>query len=289
MKFFKHYTDAHSGQSLMEIGRILGMAGIGQYWTLVEACAAKMEWDRKNEPTIEDCVFQFDRSSLCFILRSKPKYIGSILRVFAEYSNVQTLEDGNNFIITVPKLLECLDRDYKRARPVRGQCAPKKENKKENKNKKEDLNQAKVDKSTLPGVLEFDPEPPPDELGKQTNLCITLYCALYAKRYKHNPKIGGKNAGIIKKLIKDHNFNQAFLIIESFMKLGDPWLVQQSHPIALIDRFLNQAIRYAETGKLITRGVVKEVDDQLTEEMTPFVGMEEINRRKQLALTGEGE
>lgn len=126
MKFFKHFTDAHSGETLMEIRRKLGMAGVGQWWTLIEVCAQKLEKRTDEEFTKDHCVFQFDRTHLGFILGTKPKQLGIILGTFQEHSDIVAKQNGNIVIIEMPKLLECLDRDYQRARQPRATDAPKK-------------------------------------------------------------------------------------------------------------------------------------------------------------------
>lgn len=137
MKFFKHFVDAHRGKSIRQIRRSLGMAGIGMYWNLVEACAEKLEKRCDEEFTEEHCCFEFDLNYVAYILGSKPGRVEYILSTFQEAN--QLLFSTDNFIIRIemPKLLESLDRDTKRARHGRGQAAPKIKIKIEDKDKEQ--------------------------------------------------------------------------------------------------------------------------------------------------------
>lgn len=137
MKFFKHFTDARSGTSMRAIRRELGMAGIGQWWSLVEACAEKLEKRGDEEYTAAHCEFRFDVGVVAEILGTKPGRVQDILGTFQEHSLLSFSTDEFIIRISMPKLLESLDRDSRRARHERGRSAPK--NKKEEKEKEEEL------------------------------------------------------------------------------------------------------------------------------------------------------
>lgn len=138
MKFFKHFVDAQRGKALRGVRRSLGMAGIGMYWSLVEICAEKLDKKADEEFTKEHCVFEFDLGVLSECLGVKPARVQVILNSFSEHSLLRASSD--NFIIKIemPKLLESLDRDAKRARTERATAAPKIKSKKED--QEQDLN-----------------------------------------------------------------------------------------------------------------------------------------------------
>lgn len=165
MKFFKHFTDAQRGKSLRGVRRSLGMAGIGMYWNLVEACAEKMEKAADEEYSSEHCNFEFELGLLSECLGVKSGRVQVILNSFSEHSLLHYSTD--NFIIKIemPKLLESLDRDTKRARTERVPSAPKKKRKKEEK----EIEEEEEGKVSTPSVLISS-----DELGPVPELASEL-------------------------------------------------------------------------------------------------------------------
>jgi len=137
MKFFKHFCDAHRGKSLRGIRRKLGVAGIGMYWIIVELCGEKLEKEESELFDESHCVFEFDLKHFCNELGIKPKRLENILRTFSEHSLFVPECSEDIVKIKMPKLLESLDRDSRRARQERGPDAPKIKKKIKIKNKKE--------------------------------------------------------------------------------------------------------------------------------------------------------
>lgn len=135
MKFFKHFTDAHRGTSIQAIRKKYDWNGVGRYWTLVELCAEKLSKDRDEEYTIEHCVFEFEKSYLMRILGyGNLLHTSSYLSALSVIGLCSVCETPVAYLCSMPKLLECMDRDTKKARPERGQSAPKIKNKIKNKN-----------------------------------------------------------------------------------------------------------------------------------------------------------
>lgn len=140
MKFFKHFTDAHSGKSMQLLRKKFGLRGIGFYWVLVEICAAKMDKDSEEQFTAEHCNFHFEKTYLMRSLGSPSlKHLSIYLRSLDELCLISYSEVDDLYAISMPKLLECLDRDSNRARKERDESAPKikKKIKKEDKEYKE--------------------------------------------------------------------------------------------------------------------------------------------------------
>lgn len=136
MKFIKHFTDAHRGKSMRLLLKKFGPAGIGRYWILVELCAEKMTKGKDEEFTEKHCVFEFERSYLSTSLGfGNLHQCSTYLAAMADLGLCSVEESADLCRCSMPKLLECLDRDTKRARKERGQAAPKNKNKNKKKDK----------------------------------------------------------------------------------------------------------------------------------------------------------
>lgn len=139
MKFFKHFTDAHRGQSLQLLKKRHGYAAKGRYWDLVEICAEKLEKESTEEFTEEHCTFAFAKPYLASSLGfANLKQLLSYLQAIAELGLCSFEDQGEVVLCSMPKLLESLDRDAKRARHERDTAAPKKKNKIKNKEEDKD-------------------------------------------------------------------------------------------------------------------------------------------------------
>lgn len=121
MKWVKHFTDNNRSQEMHLIKRELGMAGIGCFWTLVEACAGLMEKSRNEKYSEAHCHFKFDVGYLANMFGCKQHRVQKILETFQECNQLRFSKEGFVVTIEMPKLLEWLDRDTDRARPKRGQ------------------------------------------------------------------------------------------------------------------------------------------------------------------------
>lgn len=129
MKFFKHFTDATRGNSMQYLFEKMGHVGIACYWILVEMCAEKLDKKASEEFTESHCNFSFHEK----ILRQNLRLSRVKLEIFLGFSSDISLlffkKIESIYVIEMPKLLESLDRDSKRARTERVSTAPKKKNK----------------------------------------------------------------------------------------------------------------------------------------------------------------
>ncbi len=125
MQFFKHFTDAHRGKSLLYIKRKLGMAGVGMYFFLVEMCAEKLTKREEETYTEAHCNFKLDRQEVVHVLGTKWSRIEYVLSTYQEAGLLRAECNEHLISIFMPKILEYLDRDARRARAARGQAAPK--------------------------------------------------------------------------------------------------------------------------------------------------------------------
>ena len=170
MKFFKHFTDSHRGKSLQQLRRSLGFEGVGRYWTFVELCVEKLEKGRNEELTDCHCEFEFERTYLMQSLGyASHKQVSNFLKILAELGLITDQARGHLeptlntptpcgdasvssrwleanamvFRCSMPKLLESMDRDSKRARTMRVGAAPKKKKKIKDKELDKELDNVK--------------------------------------------------------------------------------------------------------------------------------------------------
>jgi len=150
MKFFKHFTDSHRGQSLRILKNQFGFEGIGRYWTLVELCAEKLEKLPEEEFSEAHCHFEFEKSYVMGALGYPNltlcrRYLDAI----ATLGLCSIDENETLYRCSMPKLLESLDRDTRRARKVRGPSAPKIKNKDKEEDKDKENIKRKSDQPRL--------------------------------------------------------------------------------------------------------------------------------------------
>jgi hypothetical protein len=91
---------------------------------------------------------------------------------------------------------------------------------------------------------------------------VAWYCDEYRAKYKHNPKITPKRAGIFQRLVRDHGEDGARRLISGFLQLPDASLVKAAHPIEWLEQRLNEVTRFIETGKVVFREQAREADKE---------------------------
>lgn len=129
MKFFKHFTDSHRGQTMTALFKKMKHKGPCCYWILVEMCAEKLEKEEHEVYTEAHCKFRFDESVLRKNLHLSGTNLRKFLHICGDISALFSTFAGEIVEIEFPKILECLDRDSRRARTERGPSAPKRERK----------------------------------------------------------------------------------------------------------------------------------------------------------------
>lgn len=139
---------------MQALRRRYDMKGVGRYWVFLELCAEKMEKRRGEEFVEKHCRFDFEKH---YLMRSldyaNVMQVSRYLHALAELGLCSVVETDEVFECFVPKLLECIDRDSKRARPKRDQDAPKM--------KKEDKDKEEEEEGKAP-----QPPPPPVQIPK---------------------------------------------------------------------------------------------------------------------------
>jgi len=141
VKWFKHFTDMHEGRSINDLLDQLGHTGLC-FFLLQEMCARKLEKPEDGELTEADCLFHFHPRIVRQKLRISPANLRHLLDVCAANGLLSYNLTENSVEISMPILLNLLDRDSKKARHTRASDAEKqrldKDKEKNNKPKKND-------------------------------------------------------------------------------------------------------------------------------------------------------
>lgn len=116
----------------------MGHVGVACYWILVEMCAEKLVKTSEEEFGESHCIFGFHEKILRQNLRISRKNLELFLGYCQGFSLLSFKKSESFIEIAMPKLMESLDRDTKRARTVRAESAPKKKIKNKEEEKEED-------------------------------------------------------------------------------------------------------------------------------------------------------
>lgn len=103
-----------------------------------------------------------------------------------------------------------------------------------------------------------------EEEGKQVSEFIGLYCELWKSRYKTNPEMGGKPAGVAKRLVKNLGIRRARELVYAYLEMNDIWFIQQRHDLTTLEAKLSAVVIYADTGATVTQGELRQADKTQT-------------------------
>ena len=93
---------------------------------------------------------------------------------------------------------------------------------------------------------------------------IGLYCELWKSRYKTNPEMGGKPAGVAKRLVKNLGIRRARELVYAYLEMNDIWFIQQRHDLTTLESKLSAVVIYADTGATVTQGELRQADKTQT-------------------------
>ena len=136
MRWFKHFSDNHRGQSIQALMDEHGHMGPCCYFFLMEMCAEKLE---KNDSSLAP-VFIFHEKLVRQVFRTNRRSFLPLLETYQKLGLLVFRTSGNFIEIEMPILLNLLDRDLKKPRLKRANDAPKARLDKElDKDKEEEL------------------------------------------------------------------------------------------------------------------------------------------------------
>lgn len=102
------------------------------------------------------------------------------------------------------------------------------------------------------------------------NEVIKLYCDTWKLRYKsdRSPDIRGKDVGLVKGLVKDLGRSRVELLVQAYLSMPDGWFVTKKHDITTLIANMNSVSLFADSGRLITKSEINQLDKQVTNQNT---------------------
>lgn len=94
---------------------------------------------------------------------------------------------------------------------------------------------------------------------------IALYCELWKSKYNspRSPDLGGKEIGILRRLLKEHGEPRTRLLLEAYLQMPDSWFLTKTHDLATLSTNKAKVSLFADSGKMVTRREVQHIDDSL--------------------------
>lgn len=259
MKWFKHYSDMHRGRSINDLLDQLGHTGLC-FFLLQEMCAEKLEKDDQGL-TEADCSWTFHTRIVRQNLRISPVNLVRLLDACAMNGLLSFEFSGSSLTISMPILLNLLERNTKRARKTRTTSAQKSPldkdiDKEEERDKEKELQISKTKRTKQAQEPAIAIAQPPSK----SNFFIAKYCTLFKNKYGSNPEIDGRTAGIALRVSKNLTEEKINLYLEAFFKMPDSGLVKSKHPLNFFEMKLNEVVVFANSGAFTTQTQARQMD-----------------------------
>jgi hypothetical protein len=254
MEYFKHFTNANENTVIIEAMNRFGHLGYAAWFILLEMCAEKMTKNQNETYTNVHIKFSFSERLVRQKLRISRTKVEEILNFFQTFSLLSWERVDNELKIELPKLLESLDRDQRRARQARDNAAPRARLEYKNKEYK-NKESKKEEKRTL-----RNDDSVKTESNEDVKLLIAHYCDAWKTKYKTNVSMSGKWVGNAKTLIRDHGLKKSTYLINAFMQMNDSWFIKKRHAFDLILTNLAEINHFAGTGISVTNAQLNQLD-----------------------------
>ena len=234
----------------MKLLNEFGHMGYAAWFILLEMCAEKMQKNHDEMYSEVHCKFTFSERIVRQKLRISRTKVQNILNKCSEYSLLSYDFVGEEFNFYIPKLLESLDRDQRRARQVRDTAAT--EVRLEVK-KKEGKNIRRKNTCKLHASARTD-----DDLGSRI---FKSYREAYFERYKVEPKRNAK----VNKQCKDLGARlgeDALEVAKFFLKHNDGFYIRTQHPVGSLLRDAEGLYTQWQRGQSVTGHQVRAFEKQ---------------------------
>lgn len=119
MKWFKHFSDNHRGQSIQALLDKFGHAGPCAYYFILEMCNEKLDQLDDRSLSEDDCVFTFHRRVVCSAVRMRPSLVTQLLNYCGTIGLLSVRFQSEFIEIKMPILLDLLESDQKKSRSKR--------------------------------------------------------------------------------------------------------------------------------------------------------------------------
>ena len=123
MEWFKHFVKAHDSDSMVALMNAQGIEAYARYFILIELCAKKLEKEKHESITEVHCRFSLHETTVRQRLRIGRAKLAPFLDHCQTLGLLQWELIGQEFSFYIPKLLEFMDREFKRSRRKRGVIA----------------------------------------------------------------------------------------------------------------------------------------------------------------------
>lgn len=227
MRWFKHFTDNHRGQSIQSLMDELGYFGPFFYYLIYELCAEKLEQELRTELTPEHCQFVFHQRVVCSASRAKPFTIGRALDAGQSCGLWSWELDGSYIKISMPILLNLLDRDMKKPRLKREKSAP---NTRLDKNRVEKSRTEQSRNIPASKITSLDSEKNLTPLP--TSVAWNSYREAILDRWKEEPTRNAKVNSCIKQIVSRVGEDAAD-VLKFYVKHNDSQYVRTCHSVGL--------------------------------------------------------
>lgn len=98
---------------------------------------------------------------------------------------------------------------------------------------------------------------------------VAHYCDAWRARYNSNPLISPKVAGQLNRMGKDFGTPKAQALITAYLNMPDSWFVKKLHDVPTLVTNINAISHFVDTGKMVTKGHIKKLEEQVDEAMGP--------------------
>lgn len=92
-----------------------------------------------------------------------------------------------------------------------------------------------------------------EPIGSQVTRLVELWKEMYFSRYGAPPRMTGKERGILKKVIQDDGFQNAFDLLGSYLSMTDTFFVANGHTLPIFSLNLQVIQTFLLTGKVISK------------------------------------
>jgi hypothetical protein len=240
---------------MIELMNQSGIEGYGRYFILMEICASKLQKNPDEEFTEAHCSFYLHPRLIRERLRVSQTKLESWLDLCQTLALLTWEKVEHEFYLHVPKLLESLDRDTKRARTVRAEVAPKKKIKikikKEDKEEDKDIN---TDKNVVVSPAKTT------VIGSSLGAKIfETYSKAFANRYGvepvRNAKTNSQCAQLAQRLGKD-----AHEVVKFYLTHNDTWYVKRQHDLGSLLQAAESMHSQWQRGQQVTTLTARNVE-----------------------------
>jgi len=116
-----------------------------------------------------------------------------------------------------------------------------------------EINQESQNSLAPLGAAKVPTKPSPPDPGslvnKQTAFVIAAYCQAFKARYNARPILGGKERGVIQRMLKDLPPEKLSAMLQVYLQMHDPWFDKKKHDLATFEQNLNKIAVSLQTGK----------------------------------------